>query len=649
MQDPNVRTDIESDSGPLPVNRQLWLRAFPCLLLVVAVLYFFPLSAMSLPGLALMSAALGWCLYQYFLPMHLIRRHAMLEHVTSRDSMLRRWLWNGFWSKLLLFFWSLILALTVLVLLSGFSQGQWLLLLASVPLMLLLVPLGMRLTGSESEARYHFPLALRVAAYLTIAVSTIGLIVLQLFGEGVADSRQFTLMQLVSQSWSGAIETAAVRETGWLLGIEAVANDSVWYLMQLASSLNEQSAAVKLAAWLVFLLFMTLQAAVFWFVLAGVLSWVMGQHFKQDRLLKGANPGRAFVTGVCLLSVSTYLLTQPGISGFMSAVADRSMLALPIPAPDPCVRQLPQELVQVQTSSAQAMTAASAVLSEQLQSRADASVDNAFAMAVPAVDAYLDWNFSLRGQYAQLFYLAQSVAESGMDRHSPDNLRQGIEQRFAGFTSSKIDEYVGQALAPALQQTRSLMQEQFRVSAGQFYLQQALYVEELLNASDCLQFELPALPLPDLVHKSAVGVGPVAGLVVAGIAARGSARVGANVLSRNATKRAVSATAARVAAKTTQSAAGSGVGLTCGPLAPVCIPALFVATWLGADLLINEIDDSLNRSAMRADMLAAMETEKLRIKAEYKTVFEAGMSRLLVDLDAHKQQRFEILRDGVGV
>jgi hypothetical protein len=649
MQDPIVSTDTESDLAPLPGNRQLWVRGLPSLLSVLAVLYFFPLSAMNLPGLALMVAGLSWCLYQYFLPLHLIRRHAMLEHVTSHDSVLRRWLWNGFWSKLLLFIWSFTLALTVLVLLSGFSQAQWWLLLGSVPLMLLLVPFGMRLAGSESGARYHFPLALRVAVYLTIAASAAGLIALQLFGEGVPDNRGLTLLQLVSQSWAAATESAAVRETGWLLGAEAVVNDAVWYLMQQASSLNEQAAVLKLAAWLVFLFFVTLQAAVLWFVLAGVLSWSVGAGLNQDRLLKGANPTSAFVTGVCVLTLSAYLLTQPGISGFVSAVADRSMLALPVPAPDPCVRQMPQQIAQVQTRSAQAMTEAGADLLERLQSQVDASVDSAFALAVPAVDAYLNWNFSVAGQYAQLYLLADAAWDAGWDRNRTQSLQQGIEQRFSGFISDKVDEFVGAALAPALQETQGLMQEQFRVGAGEFYIQQALYVEELLTTNECLQMELPALSLPDLLNKSAVGVGPVAGLVVAGIAARGSARVGAGVMSRSATKRAVSATAAKVATKTTQSAAGSSFGLSCGPLAPVCAPALFVVTWVATDLLINEVDEYLNREELRQEMLAALETEKLRIKAEYKAIFEAGMSQLLVDLNNHKQQRFEVLRDGVGI
>lgn len=647
MQDVTDNTAPEFATGPTPDNRSLWLTGLPCLLLIVLTLYIFRLSDLHLPGLALMLVGLSWCLYQYFLPLHLIRRHAMLEHVTSHDSFLRRWLWNGWWSKLVLFIWSLALAITLLIVLNGFSDTQWWLLLASVPLMLFLVPLGLRLAGSESGARYHFPLALRVAVYLTIVVTALGLITLQLLGEGVQDTRQLTLMQLVSQSWSGATGTAGVREIGWLLGIEAVLDDTVWYLMQQASSLSEQSGAVKLAAWLGFLLFITLQAAVFWFVLAGALSWLMSRAYHQDRLLKGARPARTFVTGVCMVGAVTYLLTQPGVVGFINVLADRSIQALPVAVVDPCLRQLPQELALARANSTRMINASGRELQQQLQAKLDEKLDAAFALAEPAVEQYLDWNFSLAGQYAQLLFLAQAAAESGLDRSSTNSLQQGIEQRFSSYTGGKIDQYVGTVLAPELQQTRTLMQEQFKAGAEQAYLQQALYIEEQLNASDCLKFELPTLAMPDLVHKSAVGTGPVAGLVVAGIAARGSARVGANVLTRNATKRAVSAGAAKVAAKTAQSSGMSGLGLGCGPLAPVCMPALFIGTWIGADLLINEIDESINRPTLRAEMLLALEAEKQRLKFEYQAVLEWGASQLMADIASYRDQRFRILDQGI--
>ncbi|MBU2098675.1 MAG: hypothetical protein KKD00_07920 [Gammaproteobacteria bacterium] len=647
MQDSLKSTATDATPELAAGGKRLWLRGLPCLILMAAVLYIFPLSTLNPAALALMVVIVSWCLYQYFLPLHLIRRHAMLEHVTSDNSVLRRWLWNGLWSKLVLLLWSIALAFAVLILLNGFSDAQWLILLAGIPVMLLMVPPALRMAGSETGERYHFPMALRVAVYLTITVTTLGLIVVQLLGEGVEDTRHLTLLQLVAQSWSAATETSGVREIGWLLGVEAVVNDAIWYLMQQASTLSEQSALLKLLAWLVFLLFVTLQAAVFWYVQAGVLSWVLGAGYSRDRLLNGARPARTFVSGMFALALLSYVLAQPGVTGFINALADRSIQALPLPPVDPCVQQLPRELATVTTNSAHVVSASTTELQQTLLAELEQKLDLAFALGEPAVDEYLDWNFSLPGQYAQLFFMAKAVAESGMDRSSTATLQQGIEQRVGAYMAGRIDDHVGAALAPQLQQTGLLLQEQFAAGAEQVYLQQAFYIEEQLNNSNCLQLNLPALATADLVHKSAVGVGPVAGLVAARIAARGGARVGANVLTRHATKRMVSAGAARVASKSAQSSGASGLGLTCGPLAPVCVPALFVATWIGTDLLINEIDESVNRAALRADLLAALDAEKQRLRTSYQDVLTAGVTQLMADVSDYREQRFRILEQGI--
>ena len=645
MPDPVHDSASESAARLTPDCRRLWWLALPGLLAMAAVLYLFPLSSLNLPGLALMVVVLSACLYQYFLPLHLIRRHALLEHVTSENSVLRRLLWNGLWSKLTLLLWSVLLSLAVLVLLNNFTDGQWLVLLFSIPLMLISLPIGLRLTGAESGARYHFPLALRVAVYLTVACTTLALVVLHLTDAGVEDTRHLGLMQLVSQSWADGTGSAAVREVGWLLGVHSVLDDGLWYLMQQASSLSEQSAVIKLSAWLVFLLFVTVQASVFWFVLAGLVSWVMKAQYAGDRLLSGANPVRTFASGICGFAVIAYLLTLPGVTGFANRLADRALQALPVPPADPCVRGAPQELSSLTSGSASFTHAATSDMQIQLMAQLEQSLDTAFAAAEPAVERYLDWNFSVTGQYQQMFFLASAVVRSGLDYNNPAGLQHGIEQRLSEFIGARIDRDIGATLAPALQQVTAQAQQQFAASASQIMLQHAQYVEDQLGASQCLQLRIPTAQLPELINRSAVGAGPVAALVATRIATRSSVRLGANVMSRNAAKRAVSASAARVAAKTVPSTGAGGLGLSCGPLAPVCVPALFATVWLSTDVVINGIDEAVNRDVMRADLLAALQTEKQRIITSYQDILGTGAAQLIANADAYRA--FRILEQGI--
>lgn len=626
-----------------PGHRDLWLKVFPCLLACLAVLYYFPLATLNMPGLALMVLALSGCLYHYFLPLHLIRRRALLEHMTSSHSVLRRWLWNGAWSRFLLLVWCVMLALGVLLLSNHFSTLEWLILLCSIPLLLLLIPVTLRWSGSESDQHYHFPLALRVAVYLTVVFCALALTAAQVLGEGVADTRQMGLPAVITQSWVNASAASDIPVVGILLAVEAALNDTVWYLMQQASSLSEQSAALKLLAWLTFLMFITLRAALLWFVLAGLSSWLLDGSQGRDRLLTDVKSGTHFVTGVSVLAIVSLIVSQPGVSSFLSRVADRSMRALPMPAADPCARLAPLELARLDQLSRDTMVAASVLWQQDIEQQVDATLDTAFSNLEPAVDAYLDWNFSILGQYQQLVFMAVAAVEKGLQQSSTESL----DQAFAAYISSKIDEQISPQLSPVLMQASQDLLEQFDASAQQFYLQQTVELEQLMASSHCLLPALSPLGMPELINKSAVGVGPVLGLLAGRLAVRGGAQVGVKVLTRNASKRVASASVAKVSGKMLQSAGTSSLGLSCGAVAPVCAPVLFVATWLGTDFLINEFDESINRSQMRDDLLAALQEEKQRISEHYKQVYGAGVSQLLAELSVHQDQRFQILRDGI--
>lgn len=626
-----------------PGHHDVWLKVFPCLLACLAMLYYFPLATLNLPGLVLMVLALSWCLYHYFLPMHLIRRRALLEHMTSSHSVLRRWLWNGAWSRFLLLVWCVVLALGVLLLSNNLSRLEWVILLCSIPVLLLLIPAAMRWSGSESDQQYHLPLALRVAVYLTVVFCALLLTAAQVFGEGVADTRQLSLLTVISQSWADAIAVSDIQIIGILLAAEAVLNDTVWYLMQQASSLSEQSAALKLLAWLTFLMYVTLRAALLWFVLAGLAGWLLGVGQRRDRLLNDVKSGTHFVTCVSVLAIVSLIVSQPGVSAFVSRVADRSMLALPMPAPDPCARLAPIELARLDQLARESMVAASVLWQQDIGQQVDAALDDAFSNLEPAVDAYLDWNFSIPGQYQQLGFLAVAAVEKGLQQSSSVSL----DQAFAAYISSKIDEQISPLLSPVLMQASQDLQQQFDNGAQQFYLQQTVELEQLMASSPCLLPAISPLSMPELINKSAVGVGPVLGLLAGRLAVRGGAQVGAKVLTRNASKRVASASVAKVSGKIAQSASTGSLGLSCGALAPVCAPVLFVATWLGTDFLINKFDESINRSQMRDDLLAALQEEKQRISTHYKHVYGSGVSQLIAELSVHQDQRFRILRDGI--
>lgn len=629
------------------------LTALPALL---ALLYLIRLPLLSLPLLALMLVLLGWCFYQYFLPFHHLRRRAWLAHVTAEHSVLRRWLWNGFWSRLWLAILSLLMAGTLLMVANGLSDAEWLWLLVCIPVLVLLLPVSMRLTGSESEGRFHFPMALRVAVWLSVAVATAGLMLLHLGGEGVPDTRHLDLLTLVSQTWQVNAGQSTVPWVSTLIAVEAVADAVIWHLMQQAATLSTQPAWLKLAVWLVFLLFLTVRVALLWFALAGLWYWLAGPRQIGDH--RADPPLRAFGFALLLAGLGSWLMSLPGMSAYMTTLSER-LLSRPLPglaavAPaDLCVAQAPQELGSLRRQAQQQLLGEQQRLQQEFVQASNAALDEVFALAEPAVEQYLDWNYSLAGQYQQLGVLTAAAFRSAVSRVQQslaDDVEPAlsIEQAYAGYLSTQIDQRVQPVLAPVLLSRVQQLETMAGQQAQQWITRHLAYTGQLASSSICLRGQLPALDMLAVNHTSLVGLGPVSGVLAARLAARSSIHAGSALIGRQATQRMISASSARVASRTAQSASVSSAGGLCGPASVVCIPALFAGSWLATDVALTELDEALHRDQLRQELMAALDTEKQRLQQQYQDAFVMFADQLAQQLDGYQQQQFRIIEQGIA-
>lgn len=622
---------------------------------LLALLWFVRLPSLSPLTLALMVMLLSWCLYQYFLPFHHLRRRALLAHVTAEDSVLRRWLWNGFFSRLLLVMVSVVLALTLLTVAHGLSDREWLWLLICIPVLLLLIPFSMRLTGSESGDRYHFPMALRVAVWLSMAVATIGLIILHLGGEGVPDTRHLDVLSVIRQTWQASAGQSALPWVSALIGMEAVSDAVVWHLMQQAATLSTQPALLKLGVWLVFLLLLSVRVAVVWFALAGLLYWLTSPRDHSN--WRADPPLRVFGFAWLLLGLASWLISLPGMSGYMTALTERlvtpvgsGMVAEPS---DPCEAQAPQELFAIRQQAEQHRVSEQQRMQHDFVQASNAALDEVFALAEPAIEEYLNWNYSVAGQYQQLGVLTAAAFANTVNRVQQSFVDDAepvvsIEQAYATYLSSRIDQSLQPLLTPALQEHGQRLQTLALDRARQLVTQQMEYTEHLIAASPCLQLQTPSLALVELNQKSLVGLGPVSGMLAARLAARSSVHIGSVLVGRQATQRVISANAARVASRTAQSATVSSAGGFCGPASVVCIPALFALTWMATDVTINKLDEMLNRDELKQELLDAMDAEKQRLQQQYQDAFLMFAEQLDQVLDGQDAQRFRIFEDGIA-
>lgn len=602
-------------------------------LLVLGVIRYYPLAAMNLSGLLVVVLVLSWLAYQYLSRVNLMRRHALLSHVTSAGSRLRRLFWDSLLQRLLLVVVALLSAVIALTMTSELSELEWLVIVGSLPLFLVCYWLSYRFFAAELTPQYQLPVLLRISHRCTLAVSAVVLVVLQFYVAEVPDTRHLELAAVLQTAYQQQAGQSALAPVGLLLGINAALSDGMWHLMQLASDNEALLAPVKLGVWLIFLLVNALKLGAIWVLLLGLITLLAG-HRTTGVATLGASPfSRYFSIAMIVLLLIYLLLTQINIGSYLSqpqiSGAGSSPLT-PVAPVDPCANVTADEQQQQQQALAnraqQTLSAQQQAMLSRISSDIDARVERAFAPAAAGVERFLDWNFSLRGQYTQLAFMGRSAV---------------AETTFADYIGGQIDSYVGSVVEPGLSTIDEAMTSSFEQQVRQIYRAQDKLMAQLLATADCLTLPQPTLALGDYMNKSLVGAGSGAGI----IAARASMRMGSRVVSRTATKRAISSGFARLTGRLATSAAAGGTGALCGPLVFICAPVLAAATWVGTDLLINEVDESLNREQMRADMMAVLAEDEAAIKASLKAAYAGAARQMFADLEAYQQRRFNINRD----
>jgi len=602
-------------------------------LLVLGVIRYYPLAAMNISGLLVVVLVLSWLAFQYLSQINLMRRHAFLSHVTSENSRLRHLFWDSFLQRVLLMCLALASAVIALIMSSELTNLEWMVIVGSLPLFVLFYCLGFRIFASELTPRYRLPVLLRISHRCTLAVSATVLVLLQFYVADVPDTRHLDFMPVLQAGYQQQVGQAALAPVGVLLGINAAINDGMWHLMQMASDNDALLAPVKLGVWLIFLLVNAVKLGAIWVMLLGVTTLAAARQAADSATLGSAPFSRYFSIAMIALLLFYLVLTQVNIGSYLAPQSASDTVSqqpgVTVPA-DPCVNvtasQQQQQRLSLANQAQQALSAQQQAMLARINSDIDMRVAQAFAPAAAGVERFLDWNFSLRGQYTQLAFMGRSAV---------------AETTFAQYIGGQIDSFVGSTVAEGMADVDDALASTFSNRLQQIGQAQDALMAQLLASADCLTLPPPTLALQEHLNKSLVGAGSGAGI----LAARASMRMGSRVVSRSATKRVISGGFARLTGRAATSAAAGGVGTLCGPLVILCAPMLAAATWVGTDLLINEVDESLNREQMRADMMAVLANDETAMKTALKDAYARAAQQVFADLEAMQQRRFNINRD----
>jgi hypothetical protein len=585
---------------------------------VLALLYWYPLPAMGRGGLAAVLLVLGWLAYQYLEPKRMLRRRALLSHVTLEASWVRQRLWPGYLLRLRQALLALLTAALALLMSAGLAPYEWVVLLASLASFALLLLFVSRRAARHVLPAYRAPLALRVTFWLNLALAATALALLQVFWVEVPDAGGFAPLEMAAAAFDAERARATLPSVGWLLGIGAAGEAMTWQLLQAARP-AEGGLWTYLAAALAVLGWNGLKLGSVWVLLLGVVAFVQRRQAKPVDVA-GDAPGDALGEGRGF-GLGAVALALLGLFLFKAAPeSPPEWLAL-----DPCTFKAPAERRVAAAQASAGLAVQQAEFNTALEEQLQAALDEAFARAEAGVESYLDWNFSLQGQYLQLWYLGRSVTGG---------------EPFEDYMARIMDAHVDDALAPVLDTLGPELEAELRARVAAAYEGQAALVHSVLERSECLQPELPQFALDASMQKSLVGFGAVGGI----LATRLGARVGARVMGREAMRRMFTAIVTRFGARAATVTQAGQAGALCGPWAPLCAVGIGAAAWVGTDVVLNEIDEALNRDEMRAEMLAALAVQRAELEAALRAQYLAAASDMFHAFADYQEQVFNPYR-----
>ncbi|MEO0821472.1 MAG: hypothetical protein AAF074_13720 [Pseudomonadota bacterium] len=533
---------------------------------------------------------------------HLARRAVLAVHARA-DGAVRRLFWAGWLVSAGLLLAALAAGAAVLAVLPALSPWHWGVLAADAVLLALA---GARLRralageladGSAAPILRGWPLFLGNTVLLAVAFAAVDAVF------GSADTRALAWHGVAEAAFEDGFAAAAAPAAGLLHGAASAVSALAWHLAQ--TGIPGLDGAGRALAWALFLLGAGSLAAL-------LTAFLLGIDGAAERAASGARaapfgPGRAGLALAVLAFGGGLVLAQAERRPAAEALG-RIAAGL-----DPCTARGPAEAAALGTALEARHAAGRAAALAEGGVAVTAAVTAAHARAEAGIEPFLDWYFSLAGDYTRLF----ALLAGGMD-----------EETAATFARYAFEESGASAvLSDGLAGAAAAAEARLRATAAAM---ETLRAERLAGAP-CLTRAgavamLPALPAD--FGPVALPAGPVAGAAVGGAAlmlARWPAqRAAALAAGRSVSARVAGSAGRRVAAAAGRSAlkrGGAGLAaagtatLGCAPggaWAVACGLAAGAATWIAADYAVIRLQEHLFRDEMRAEL----EAELARWRAE---------------------------------
>ena len=566
----------------------------------------------------------------------LFKRRLMLRGATPEDSTARRFFWQGHLGASLLVIPALILSALLLALSVRLTAAHWAILVADAVLVALLYGVFQRSVASQVHAELlgvvvrGWPLWLSNLLLLSSAF-----VVLSVF-QGVPDVRHESWHAVAEQAFYDQQAALRCPLAGSLTGLLAALDQGSWALAQQYIP-RLPGLEWRLGAWLLFLGQLGALAFFFSRLLLGVLALVEQRALSAEAITGRSLTAKTFVFTILLLALPVLYASLKWRD------IDPNQFATPVPAQtllaqiDPC-RAQPTQTAAVQADLAQHITAEQAQAQRRIERRIARELDLLFAPVEAGVEDYLDWYFTVVGEYQRIGALIAGDIVAQMHEQLADHL----------YAGTNLD-------AQLLELDRLLLDDTLEHSAHLTQEVKARLVSET-EANPCSLQGIDSTAVMNLDRDLLRAGGSITSGAVAGATTLKVSKTLAATLSAKLAAKKSMQVAAVTAGKTVTKkgastlAAAAGGTLLCAPsgaFAVLCGVGSATVAWFTVDKVAIEIEEAVSRDNMRADILAALDEEKQALK----TVLQQRHQRLLMQLTTEVQQSVDGLfipaRDGL--
>ncbi len=584
-------------------------------------------------GAFVLAAAVAWPIWRAHAEASIFVRRAVLEGVTHGESRVRRWFWAGNLSSIVHAIVAVAWAVGLLAFAATLSAAHWVVVAVDVALLALA---GARIerylardvrSGQEALVARRWPLLLGNVAFLAIAFMAV-----DFFWAGAIDTRELAWHEVAERAYFQASAAAACPGAGAALGAVAVIDQLTWHAAQVLIP-GLPGPAMRIAAWVLVLL----QAGVVGYAITRLLlGMAIASERATARSVAAQTPSRVFL--LTMAGVGLALLAGAWMMRDYDSRALASRARHAVSWANPC-RPDPQAVATLEGALGTTLQRARSEARALADARSEAAVAEIFVNVEGGVDRYLDWYFTVIGEYQRLGALATGD--------------------FAGLVSRQLEQQLfgeGAAFGERVEAVARVIDAEVEGKMSKAASEMQARAREGLRTQPC-RFErvnfaaLGNLKRDRLRAATAAGAGLAGGMAVRLLAARAAASVAARAAGRRSFQVAARVggnVVARRAGSITLSAAGAAAACAPGgPLAVICAIGAGMVVWLATDQAFIMIDEALFRGDMRKELLVAVGEEQAALLAALKAREAAAIDAMAAEIHASVQRAFVPARQGI--